>query len=902
MTNNNKKQLPPFLVLTIIAVIAAIVLAGTNMVTRGPILEHAMKALRESFSAVMPADVYEEITVPEGHDVKSLYAAKDASGNLLGYCVTSVKSGYAGDVAVTLGVDGEGVVTGCVVGDNNFVETSGFGSRARDAAFQDQFKGISAIEGGSFDALSGATVTSTAVLNATNNALKCVAEVALGKTMNAEVVFGAPKAAESKPAKPALTGAVQSGEAQGFQSKVKVNITLDANGAVSGIEILSGDETPGFGTRCGEEAAFAEQFIGKTGPFAIGEGIDALSGATVTSKAVVEAVNVALTAPASAREAMVGTAKGFQSDVTVTITMDGDKIASVTVDSANETPGFGTRCAEDVAFLAQFVGKTLPVDAFDVLSGATVTSKAVVEAMNAATPAAPAEETVEEKAAPAGTPVELTGKGFQSDVKITAYVDGGVITGVVIDSANETPGFGTRCAEDEAFLAQFVGKALPLTETVDVLSGATVTSNAIIDALKNAVVEAAPAAPTGTPVELTGKGFQSDVKITAYVDENNVITAIEINSANETPGFGTRCGEDEAFKAQFIGKALPLTETVDVLSGATITSNVIISGLKEVVLETPAAATESAEEAAPAGALLCVTGKGFQSDVMVNVTLDENNTILAIEVLSGNETPGFGTRCAEDEAFLAQFIGKALPLTEAVDVLSGATVTSNAIIDALKAVVLAAPEASATDMEETPAEEVAEVVVAEDNANEGKAQGFQSEVTVKVTVDENMAITGIEINSSNETPNFGTRCAEDEAFLAQFIGKTLPLESIDVLSGATVTSNAVMNAINAAVTVETAATDELLVKEETPAAELTGKAQGFQSEVTVKVTLDAAGAIAAIVVESGNETPNFGTRCAENEAFLAQFIGKTLPLESIDVLSGATVTSNAVLAALNAAK
>ena len=60
--------------------------------------------------------------------------------------------------------------------------------------------------------------------------------------------------------------------------------------------------------------------------------------------------------------------------------------------------------------------------------------------------------------------------------------------------------------------------------------------------------------------------------------------------------------------------------------------------------------------------------------------------------------------------------------------------------------------------------------------------------------------------------------------------------------------------------------------------------------------------IAAIVVESGNETPGFGTRCAEDEAFLAQFIGKQLPLESIDVLSGATVTSNAVMAALNAAK
>ena len=300
------------------------------------------------------------------------------------------------------------------------------------------------------------------------------------------------------------------------------------------------------------------------------------------------------------------------------------------------------------------------------------------------------------------------------------------------------------------------------------------------------------------------------MKVTAYVDAANVITGIVIESGNETPGFGTRCAEDEAFKAQFIGKTLPLTETVDVLSGATVTSNAIIDALKTVVLvdpaveETSAAAEDAApaEETAPAGALLCVTGKGFQSDVMVNVTLDENNTILTIEVLSGNETPGFGTRCGEDEAFLAQFIGKALPLTETVDVLSGATVTSNAIIDALKNVVLAPVDATATDLDDATAtdlaEEVVEVVVAEDNAGVGKAQGFQSEVTVKVTVDENVTITAIEVDASGETQGFGTRCGEDEAFLAQFIGKTLPLESIDVLSGATVTSNAVMAAINAA--------------------------------------------------------------------------------------------------------
>ena len=694
----NKKQIPPFLMLTTISVIAAIVLAATNMVTKGPIQEHAMKALRESFAAVMPAEVYEEITVPEGYDVKSLYAAKNGD-ELVGYCVSAVKSGYAGDMAVTLGLDPDGVVTGCVVGDNNFVETQGFGSRARDAAFQDQFKGISAIDGGAFDALSGATVTSTAVLNATNNALKCVAEVAMGKTQAAAVEFGAPKA-PAAPAAPALTGAVQSGTAKGFQSEVKVSITLDENGAVSGIQIDSMGETAGFGTRCTEEAAFAEQFIGKTGPFAIGDGIDALSGATVTSNAVVEALNNALTAPASALEALVGKAQGFQSEVTVTVTMDGDVISSVTVDSTGETVGFGTRCGEDAAFLAQFAGKTLPLESIDVLSGATVTSNAVLQAINAAAPVEPAEET---PAAPAGNPVTVSGQGFQSAVEVTAYVDeAGVITAIEINSGNETPGFGTRYAEDEAFKAQFIGKALPLTETVDVLSGATVTSNAIITALQSlelAPAEEATATDLGGEVievpvtegrtgEGKAQGFQSEVAVVVTVDENDVITAIEVKSGTETPGFGTRCAEDEAFLAQFIGKTFPV-DGIDVLSGATVTSNAVLTAVngafpasgEAIVEEAPA---EEAPAVDYANKDVTGTAKGFQSDVIVKVTTDAEGKIKSIVVNANGETVGLGTLTMTNKDFQAQFPGLALPLNaDEIDVVAGATVTSKAIAEAI---------------------------------------------------------------------------------------------------------------------------------------------------------------------------------------------------------------------------
>lgn len=176
----NRKQLPPFVILGIIAMVAAVVLAATNMITRGPIAEHQAAELRTALSTVLAAETYEEIVVPEGYSVTGLYAAENG-GEAIGWCVTAKAPGYGGDVAVTLGVDSDGKVTGCVVGDLNFAETAGYGTRAKEPAFQDQFKGLDTLSGGSIDALSGATVTSDAVRKAADQALRCVVEVAMGQ-------------------------------------------------------------------------------------------------------------------------------------------------------------------------------------------------------------------------------------------------------------------------------------------------------------------------------------------------------------------------------------------------------------------------------------------------------------------------------------------------------------------------------------------------------------------------------------------------------------------------------------------------------------------------------------------------------------------------------------------------
>ncbi len=715
MENNTpkKKQFPAYVTLTIIAVIAAVVLAATNQLTKGPIAEHEMAALKETFGTVMPAESYEQVELDAAYTddgVDSLYKALDADGNLVGYCVKAAKTGYANSVAVTLGVNTDGTVAACVVGDTNFQETETLGGRWKKEENLEQFKSLSAVDGGNIEALSGATVTSKAVLGATNAALKCVAEVALNAGQTTEVAFGESKATTTA-SQPALTGEVHTASAKGFASDVTVSVTLDDANTVTGIRIDASGETAGFGQRTMEDADYQAQFIGKTLPLQDGD-VDVLSGATFTSNAVVEAVNAALEAPATEYETLVGTAKGFGGDVTVTLSMDGDTIAAISIDASSETPGFGQRTMEEADYQAQFIGKTLPVEGVDALSGATITSTAVVEAVNSAVkaeadaasePAAQAEETTAPAVEATGTPVTGTAKGFASDVTVTATVDDGVITSITIDANGETAGFGQRTMEDADYQAQFIGKTLPLKDgDVDVLSGATFTSNAVVEALNSTVPASMPEEEGEEAVTAVGeaKGFTSIVTVTATLDGEGKITAITIDANGETPGFGQRTMEDEDFQNQFIGKTGPFTlgENVDALTGATVTSTAVVEALNnaavpaEAAAEVEATATDlaTATDAATATDLpLEAEADGFTSKVKVTVTLDAEGAITEITVDASGETAGFGQRTMEDEDFLAQFIGKKLPLTlgEDVDALSGATITSTAIVDALNSLV-----------------------------------------------------------------------------------------------------------------------------------------------------------------------------------------------------------------------
>jgi electron transport complex protein RnfG len=84
----------------------------------------------------------------------------------------------------------------------------------------------------------------------------------------------------------------------GFGGTISMVVGVDTNGAVTGVSITSMSETSGLGTNAKKEE-FRNQYIGGTGPFAVnkdGGDIDALTGATVTSRAVTKGVNAALDA------------------------------------------------------------------------------------------------------------------------------------------------------------------------------------------------------------------------------------------------------------------------------------------------------------------------------------------------------------------------------------------------------------------------------------------------------------------------------------------------------------------------------------------------------------------------------------------------------------------------------
>lgn len=91
--------------------------------------------------------------------------------------------------------------------------------------------------------------------------------------------------------------------ASGSQGSIEMMVGVDTAGAVTGVSIVDNSETAGIGSKVIENEALSsgtgvlDQFIGKSaadGTLAVGTNVDAISGATVSTKGVTTGVNAAL--------------------------------------------------------------------------------------------------------------------------------------------------------------------------------------------------------------------------------------------------------------------------------------------------------------------------------------------------------------------------------------------------------------------------------------------------------------------------------------------------------------------------------------------------------------------------------------------------------------------------------
>lgn len=98
-----------------------------------------------------------------------------------------------------------------------------------------------------------------------------------------------------------VLGYVFTTSAKGYGGEIKIMTGIDLDGKVTGIEILSIEETAGLGMNA-KKSEFRNRFVGSTGEFSVVKSdagkneIQALTGATITSKAVTDAVNTAVEA------------------------------------------------------------------------------------------------------------------------------------------------------------------------------------------------------------------------------------------------------------------------------------------------------------------------------------------------------------------------------------------------------------------------------------------------------------------------------------------------------------------------------------------------------------------------------------------------------------------------------
>lgn len=179
-----KKIIKDSLILFLITAIAGLLLAFVNEITKGPIESQKLDAIQNACRTVFSdASSFEEITPKEIENSKivvtEIYEAKNSSGSRLGYVINlSTKEGYGSEISFAMGVTNERHLNGISILSSQ--ETVGLGLEAETVLvpqFMDKdvttftYTKTGSQSDSEIDAISSATITTRAFVNAVNEGL-----------------------------------------------------------------------------------------------------------------------------------------------------------------------------------------------------------------------------------------------------------------------------------------------------------------------------------------------------------------------------------------------------------------------------------------------------------------------------------------------------------------------------------------------------------------------------------------------------------------------------------------------------------------------------------------------------------------------------------------------------------
>jgi len=176
-------------VLFAITFTVALSLSAVNLVTKDKIAQLSVATQSDAAKTVLEGETDSSLEVsraPSGKTSVDKISEHTLSTGEKAYSVSCKPVGYAGEIAMTVGLDADLNVTGVII--TSMRETPGLGAKAKEPSFYEQFVGKSGgvtvtkdtPNGSQIKAISGATITSKAVAKGVNDAISEVKTITGG--------------------------------------------------------------------------------------------------------------------------------------------------------------------------------------------------------------------------------------------------------------------------------------------------------------------------------------------------------------------------------------------------------------------------------------------------------------------------------------------------------------------------------------------------------------------------------------------------------------------------------------------------------------------------------------------------------------------------------------------------